>query len=94
MVSAAKAVQQHERQVEAITARMTELEKLRDERTEELRQSRKKFARVLSAMQRVAQLPPEALIAQPTAADTVRTAICCVQLLVRLINKRAPCVKK
>ena len=76
MVSAAKAVHQHERQVEIITARMSELEKLRDTKTLELRGSRKKFARVLSAMQRIAQFPPEALIAQPTPpADTVRTAI-------------------
>lgn len=76
LVSAAKAVQQHEQQVEIITARMTALEELRDTKAIELRESRKKFARVLSAMQRIAQFPPEALIAQPTApADTVRTAI-------------------
>jgi septal ring factor EnvC (AmiA/AmiB activator) len=94
MVSAAKAVQQHERQVEAITARMTELEKLRDERTEELRQSRKRFARVLSAMQRVAQLPPEALIAQPTApADTVRTAIL-LRAAVGEIDKQAGALRE
>lgn len=89
MVSAAKAVQQHERQVEAITVRMAELEKLRDTKTEELRASRKKFARVLSAMQRIAQYPPEALIAQPTApADTVRTAIL-LRAAVSEIDKQA-----
>lgn len=94
MVSAAKAVQQHEGQVETITARMSELEKLRDARSEELRQSRKKFARVLSAMQRIAQYPPEALIAQPTApADTVRTAIL-LRAAVGEIDKQAGALRK
>lgn len=89
MVSAAKAVQQHESQVEIITARMVELAKLRDTKTEELRVSRKKFARVLSAMQRIAQYPPEALIAQPTSpADTVRTAIL-LRAAVSEIDKQA-----
>lgn len=94
MVSAAKAVQQHERQVEIITARMSELEKLRDTKAQELRASRKKFARVLSAMQRIAQYPPEALIAQPTApADTVRTAIL-LRAAVSQIDKQAVALRE
>lgn len=94
LVSAAKAVQQHERQVEIISARMTALEELRDTKEEELHKSRKQFARVLSAMQRIAQFPPEALIAQPTApADTVRTAIL-LRAAVNEIDKQAVALRE
>lgn len=94
LVSAARAVQQHEHQVEIITARMTALEELRDTKEAELRDSRKKFARVLSAMQRIAQFPPEALVAQPTApADTVRTAIL-LRAAVGEIDKQAVALRE
>ena len=76
LISAAHAVQGHEQQVSEIRTRLKALERLRIRKTAELRDGRVKFGRVLSAMERIAQFPPEALIAQPTKpADTVRTAI-------------------
>ncbi len=76
LVSAAKAVQRHEEQVTALQTRLAALSRLRERKTSDLREGRAKFGRVLAAMQRIAQFPPEALIAQPVKpADTVRTAI-------------------
>lgn len=76
LVSAASAVQQHETQVAALQTRLQALERLRENKTHDLREGRTKFGRVLAAMQRIAQFPPEALIAQPVKpADMVRTAI-------------------
>ncbi len=76
LVSTAKAVQQHEEQVSAVRTRLTALNRLKESKTDALRDGRAQFGRVLSAMQRIAQFPPEALIAQPQQpADTVRTAI-------------------
>lgn len=76
LVTAASAVQRHESQVAALQTRLKALTRLREKKTFELREGRAKFGRVLAAMQRVAQFPPEALIAQPVKpADTVRTAI-------------------
>lgn len=76
LVSAAAAVQRQEQQATALNARLTALERLQDKKSADLRDGRARFGRVLSAMQRMAQFPPEALIAQPTKpADTVRTAI-------------------
>ena len=76
LVSAASAVQRHETQVSALQARLQALERLRENKTHDLREGRVKFGRVLAAIQRIAQYPPEALIAQPAKpADMVRTAI-------------------
>lgn len=76
MVSAARAVQRHESQVAALKTRLQALERLLARKTTDLREGRARFGRVLAAMQRIAQFPPEALIAQPVKpADTVRTAI-------------------
>jgi len=76
MVTTARAVQRHETQIEALKTRLQALERLLDRKTLDLREGRVKFGRVLAAMQRLAQFPPEALIAQPVKpADTVRTAI-------------------
>lgn len=76
LVTAAAAVQRHEQQVEALQNRLTALERLQTKKSQDLRDGRERFGRVLGAMQRLAQFPPEALIAQPTKpADTVRTAI-------------------
>ena len=76
LVSAAKAVQGHEEQVDALQTRLAALSRLTERKTSDLREGRAKFGRVLAAMQRIAQFPPEALIAQPVKpADTVRTAI-------------------
>ena len=76
LVTAAAAVQRQEAQAAALNARLTALERLQEKKSVELRDGRVRFGRVLSAMQRMAQFPPEALIASPTKpADTVRTAI-------------------
>lgn len=76
MVTTARAVQRHETQVTALKTRLQALERLLQRKTTDLREGRVKFGRVLAAMQRIAQFPPEALIAQPVKpADTVRTAI-------------------
>lgn len=76
LVTTASAVQRHETQVQALKTRLQALERLLDRKTKDLREGRAKFGRVLAAMQRIAQFPPEALIAQPVKpADTVRTAI-------------------
>ncbi len=76
LVSAAKAVQRHEEQVDALQTRLAALARLTERKTSDLRKGRAKFGHVLAAMQRIAQFPPEALIAQPVKpADTVRTAI-------------------
>ena len=76
LVSTADAVQRHEEQVQALQSRLKALERLREHKTHDLREGREKFGRVLAAMQRIAQFPPEALIAQPMQpADTVRTGI-------------------
>jgi len=76
MVTTARAVQRHETQVVALKTRLQALERLLERKTSDLRDGRAKFGRVLAAMQRIAQFPPEALIAQPVKpADTVRTAI-------------------
>ncbi len=89
MVSTARAVQQHEEQMSAVRTRLTALERLRDAKNDDLRDGRAQFGRVLSAMQRIAQFPPEALIAQPQEpADTVRTAIL-LRAAVTEIDKQA-----
>lgn len=76
LVTTARAVQRHETQVQALRTRLQALERLLSRKTADLREGRARFGRVLAAMQRIAQFPPEALIAQPVKpADTVRTAI-------------------
>lgn len=76
LVTTASAVQRHETQVQALKTRLQALERLLERKTKDLRDGRARFGRVLAAMQRIAQFPPEALIAQPVKpADTVRTAI-------------------
>lgn len=89
MVTTARAVQRHETQVAALQTRLQALERLLERKTTDLREGRAKFGRVLAAMQRIAQFPPEALIAQPVKpADTVRTAIL-LRTAVREIDHQA-----
>lgn len=89
LVTTAKAVQRHEEQVTAVQSRLKALEKLTARKARDLRDGRAQFGRVLSAMQRIAQFPPEALIAQPQSpADTVRTAIL-LRATVGEIDRRA-----
>ena len=76
MVSAARLIQDHERRVEGLSNQLLAVNSESAEKETTLRQRRKQMGSVLQALQRVAQYPPEALIAQPiTPGDTVRTAI-------------------
>jgi len=76
MVSAARLFQDHEQRVDALTRDLSAVNSETAAKESILRQRRKQMGRVLQALQRVAQYPPEALIAQPISpADTVRTAI-------------------
>lgn len=76
MVSAARLIQDHEHRVEALTKKLSTVNSESAKKETTLRQRRKQMGRVLQALQRVAQYPPEALIAQPISpGDTVRTAI-------------------
>ncbi len=89
LVTTARVVQRHETQVQALRTRLQALERLLDRKTADLREGRARFGRVLAAMQRIAQFPPEALIAQPVKpADTVRTAIL-LRTTVSEIDKQA-----
>lgn len=76
MVAAASRIQSHERGVEELTARLARLTALEERKSTELASRRKQFAEVLMALQRIANFPPEALIARPMSpADTVRSAL-------------------
>ncbi len=76
MVDAARLIQDHEQRVAELRRRLAELDVRQAAKEDVLKGQRRQMGRVLSALQRVARFPPEALIAQPmTPADTVRSAI-------------------
>lgn len=76
MVGAARLIQDHEKRVDALTKELSRVDQELAEKEIVLRQRRKQMGGVLQALQRIAQYPPEALIAQPISpGDTVRTAI-------------------
>ncbi len=76
MVSAARLIQDHEQRVKTLSEQLEILDQESDEKEDRLKIRRKQMGSVLQALQRVAQYPPEALIAQPISpGDTVRTAI-------------------
>lgn len=76
MVAAASRIQSHERGVDELAARLARLTALEERKSAELDSRRKQFAEVLMALQRIANFPPEALIARPMSpADTVRSAL-------------------
>ncbi|MCG8512138.1 MAG: peptidoglycan DD-metalloendopeptidase family protein [Rhodospirillales bacterium] len=76
LVSAAAKTQKHEAAVASLEERLAELGRAELAKTEQLRDRREQFVRVLLALQRMARHPPEAVIAQPLdAASIVRSAI-------------------
>jgi septal ring factor EnvC (AmiA/AmiB activator) len=75
-VAAARAIQDHEREADALEARLFDLADVERRGIAGLARERDRFARVLAALQRLARYPPEALIAEPWhPADAVRSAI-------------------
>ena len=76
MIVAARTTQKFETEVTRIEDRLRDLTHAEAEKTAKLAERSEQFARVLSALQRIAQHPPEALIAQPLDAESlVRSAI-------------------
>ncbi|PKU25434.1 murein hydrolase activator EnvC family protein [Telmatospirillum siberiense] len=76
MVNAAQAVQEHEETLSELELQLNDLGALEKEKTASLELKRQQMNGVLTALQRLAFRPSEALIAQPTSpADTVRSAI-------------------
>jgi septal ring factor EnvC (AmiA/AmiB activator) len=75
-ISQAKAIQDHEQRLTWLEAKLTDLNRQQLEKKQKLNRQRRQFASVLIALQRLANNPPEALIAQPIApGDMVRSAI-------------------
>jgi septal ring factor EnvC (AmiA/AmiB activator) len=76
MVAAARAVQEHEDSLSELEAQMADLSALERDKGQALDRKRSQLNSVLTALQRLAFRPSEALIAQPTSpAETVRSAI-------------------
>ena len=76
MVSAARLIQVYEKRVDELTKKLAQVNHELAVKDDTLRKRRKQMGVVLQALQRVAQYPPEALIAQPISpGDTVRTAV-------------------
>ncbi|HXP96897.1 MAG TPA: peptidoglycan DD-metalloendopeptidase family protein [Telmatospirillum sp.] len=76
MVNAAHAVQEHEETLSELELQLNDLGGLEKDKAATLELRRQQMNGVLTALQRLAFRPTEALIAQPTSpADTVRSAI-------------------
>jgi septal ring factor EnvC (AmiA/AmiB activator) len=76
MVKAAKATQESEETLSDLEQQIKDLAKEEKDKSEALVRRREQMAGVLTALQRLAWRPSEALMAQPTSpADTVRSAI-------------------
>ncbi len=76
MVNAARAVQEHEEALSEMELQLGDLNRQQREKLRALDLKRQQLNGVLTALQRLAFRPSEALIAQPTSpADTVRSAI-------------------
>jgi murein hydrolase activator len=75
-VSQAKAIQDFEHRVTLLEAQIIDLSQQQIKKQAKIKRQRRQFASVLIALQRLANNPPEALIAQPIApSDMVRSAI-------------------
>lgn len=75
-VKAARAVQEHEETLSELELQLNDLANLEKDKTAALDLKRQQMNGVLTAIQRLALRPSEALIGQPTSpADTVRSAI-------------------
>jgi len=89
LVTAAKAVQEHERNITDLEEQVAELSIEEADKAAKLLTQREQFARVLMSLERLARFPPEAMIAQPTSpSDTVRSAIL-LRSVVPEIERRA-----
>ncbi len=89
LVAAAKAVQEHERNILDIEEQIAESRVEETDKAAKLVTQREQFARVLMSLERLARFPPEAMIAQPTSpSDTVRSAIL-LRSVVPEIERRA-----
>ncbi len=76
MISAARAVQEHEDSLSDLEQKMADLDRREQRESAALDLKRQQLNGVLTALMRLAFHPTEALIAQPTSpADTVRSAI-------------------
>ncbi len=76
MVGVARAVQEHEETLSELESQLNDLDALEREKMAALDLKRQQMNGVLTALQRLAFRPSEALIAQPTSpADTVRSAL-------------------
>jgi murein hydrolase activator len=76
MVASARAAQESEELLSDLEGQLEELKTAESDRSEALKRRSAQMTRVLTALQRLAWRPTEALIAQPqTPADTVRSAI-------------------
>ncbi|MGE5478261.1 MAG: murein hydrolase activator EnvC family protein [Bacteroidales bacterium] len=76
MVNAARAAQESEEVLSELENQLEDLKTLEGDKGETLRRRSQQMTGVLTALQRLAWRPTEALIAQPqTPADTVRSAI-------------------
>ena len=89
LVTAAKAVQEYERNILDIEEQIAEMRVEEADKAAKLVAQREQFARVLMSLERLARFPPEAMIAQPTSpSDTVRSAIL-LRSVVPEIERRA-----
>ncbi len=76
MVAAARAAQESEELLSELEGQLDDLKTSESSKSEALKRRSAQMTRVLTALQRLAWRPTEALIAQPqTPADTVRSAI-------------------
>ena len=76
LVTAARTIQDHEAAVSSLEVRLARLGREEAEKTSGLSRRRGQFTRVMMALERLALIPPEALIVQPLSpSDTVRGAI-------------------
>jgi murein hydrolase activator len=84
-VKAARAVQEHEETLSELELQLNDLANLEKDKTAALDLKRQQMNGVLTAIQRLALRPSEALIGQPTSpADTVRSAILLRDVLPRI----------
>ncbi|MBF0335387.1 MAG: peptidoglycan DD-metalloendopeptidase family protein [Alphaproteobacteria bacterium] len=85
MVAAARAVQEHEENLSGLEIQFRELKAMEAQTEAALERRREQMTGVLTALQRLAWRPTEALIAQPASpADTVRSAILLRSVLPRI----------
>jgi len=76
MVAAARLIQNHEARVAELSTLLIKVNRTLVQKQEKLHHERKQMGRVILALQRVAQYPPEALIVRPIMpGDAVRSAI-------------------